>query len=286
MAAPHFLVVDPAHYEIAYAINPWMHPTDWSANPEAHRRAARQSFNDLTAALRGLGATLEILPGTPGAPDLVFPANAAVVLDGRALLARFLNPERQTEEPIFHQAFLNLQSRGLLREVALLPEGAIQEGAGDCIWDATRQHFWAGHGPRSNPEGITAVAQFFHQEIVPLELATPEFYHLDTCFSVLPAGEILYYPTAFTPQSRAEILNRVPSDQLIEATKEDANRFCVNMVCIANQIIMAQAAPSLPDRLTQRGYKVTEINLDPFIRSGGAAFCMTLRLDRASTPTG
>jgi N-dimethylarginine dimethylaminohydrolase len=58
------------------------------------------------------------------------------------------------------------------------------------------------------------------------------------------------------------------------------------MVCIANQIIMAQAAPSLPDRLTQRGYKVTEINLDPFIRSGGAAFCMTLRLDRASTPTG
>ena len=31
-------------------------------------------------------------------------------------------------------------------------------------------------------------------------------------------------------------------------------------------------------------YAVTEVDLDPFILSGGAAYCMTLRLDRTSQP--
>ena len=37
-------------------------------------------------------------------------------------------------------------------------------------------------------------------------------------------------------------------------------------------------------KLTDRGYAVTEVDLDPFILSGGAAYCMTLRLDRRSLP--
>jgi N-dimethylarginine dimethylaminohydrolase len=35
--------------------------------------------------------------------------------------------------------------------------------------------------------------------------------------------------------------------------------------------------------LAERGYKVMDVNLDPFILSGGGAYCMTLRLDRRST---
>ena len=36
--------------------------------------------------------------------------------------------------------------------------------------------------------------------------------------------------------------------------------------------------------LSSRGYRLVEVDLDPFILSGGAAYCMTLRLDRASAP--
>ena len=42
---------------------------------------------------------------------------------------------------------------------------------------------------------------------------------------------------------------------------------------------MAQAAPSLKHRLGARGYAVREVELSPFILSGGGAYCMTLRLD-------
>ncbi len=49
---------------------------------------------------------------------------------------------------------------------------------------------------------------------------------------------------------------------------------------------MASASPHLVARLAERGYRVTEVDLLPFIMSGGGAYCMTLRLDRRrSKPT-
>jgi N-dimethylarginine dimethylaminohydrolase len=283
MSSPTFLVVDPAHFEVAYAINPWMQPGLWSTDPAGLRQAARASFADLARALEDMGATVETLAGAPGAPDLVFPANAAVVLDGRAIMARFRHAERQVEEPLFLAGFEDLRRRGLLRDVAELPEGEFQEGAGDFIWDASRHLFWAGYGPRSTKAGADRVAAFFGQDVAMLELATERFYHLDTCFCPLPGGEILYYPPAFTPAAQAAIEQRVHASQLIEASDEDASRFCVNAVSFDRTIIMAEAAERLRKVLTGRGYRLAEVNLSPFILSGGGAYCMTLRLDRQST---
>ena len=53
---------------------------------------------------------------------------------------------------------------------------------------------------------------------------------------------------------------------------------------LGNTVIMARAPDSLRTRLAASGYRLTEVNLDPFILSGGAAYCMTLRLDRTSVP--
>ena len=188
MRSPTFLVVDPAHFEVSYSINPWMQPGLWRADPAGQRRAARTAFDSLTGALLSAGAAVEILPGVPGAPDLVFPANAGVVLDGRMTLARFRHPERQVEEPVFREAFEALQARGMIDEVIVLPDRCLQEGAGDFIWDAHRGQFWAGYGPRSNRRGLDAVAEVFDRPAVALELATEQFYHLDTCFCPLPGG--------------------------------------------------------------------------------------------------
>lgn len=282
MRAAQFLMVDPAHFEVAYAINPWMAPGTWQADRAAWKQAARAASHGLATALRGIGARVETVPGVAGAPDLVFPANAAVVLDRRAVLARFLHAERRVEEPVFRRAFDALRAQGLIDEVAELPEGVVQEGAGDVIWDATRGLFWAGHGQRSDRAGVAAVAAFFGRETVALELATPRFYHLDTCFCPLPGGEILYYPPAFTPESRSAIRARVAASDLIEAEDEDAARFCVNAVAVGRDIVMARAADGLRDRLEARGYRLHEVDLTPFILSGGGAYCMTLRLDRSS----
>ncbi len=280
--APLFLLTEPSEYEVCYRINPWMRPTAWQADPAACRARASAAAAALRGALQDAGARIETLDAVRGLPDLVFPANAAVVLDGRVLLARFRRPERQREEPVFRSAFLRLQRRGLVREVLDLPGHLFQEGAGDAIWDAGRGVFWAGYGQRSSKGAVAVIRRVFGKEVVPLELATPEFYHLDTCFCPLSGGEVIYHAPAFTAAALAAIGARVPPQLRIEANEAEAAAFCVNAVNLDHTVIMARAPRSLREKLRGRGYRLIEVDLDPFLLSGGAAYCMTLRLDRTS----
>ena len=280
MTKPLILMTDPRWFDVSYQINPWMRPGVWRADAAAHQRAARSAFDALVAALKHAGATVEIIDGARGLPDMVFAANAAVVLDGRVLVGRFRPTERQGEEARYLAAFRALQARGLVDEVAQISAGVFQEGAGDAIWDAHRGQFWTGFGQRSDRAASDAIAAHFGRDVVPLELASPRFYHLDTCFCPLSGGEVLYYPPAFTAAALAEIHARVPADQRIVADDAAAAGLCVNAVSIGDTVVMAKAPASLRRALERCGYRVVVVDLAPFCLSGGAAFCLTLRLDQ------
>src|SRR6266550_6659374 len=129
-----FLMCRPEHFAVSYSINPWMEPERWAGDAGAHAAAERE-WAALHRKLLKLGAAIELVPPVAGLPDLVFTANAAVVLDRKALLARFRHPERQPEEPHFDAAFRALQAHGLIDCVQRLPDGVVLEGAGDCVWD-------------------------------------------------------------------------------------------------------------------------------------------------------
>ena len=281
--APHIMLVDPAHFDVSYVINPWMKPGDWASDPAGHAAQARACFDGLRGALTAAGASLEVVPGVAGQPDMVFPANAAVVLDRRAIVARFACAERQGEEQPYFNALQGFAARGLLDEVAFFPEKCFQEGAGDAIWDVSRQFFWAGFGQRSIFAATQELGRFFERRVVPLQLATDQFYHLDTCFCPLSGGEVLFYPPAFTADALAAIHAHVAPEQRLEASAEDAAAFCVNAVNIGRTVVMARAPAHVRGMLAERGYDVADIDLDPFILSGGGAYCMTLRLDRSAT---
>jgi len=283
-ARAKILMIDPAHFDVSYRINPWMKPDLWARDPEGFRAAARTASDALHRALSRAGCDVIVGAGRPGLPDMVFPANAAIVLDGRALLARFRYPQRQGEEAAFLAMFEALRAQGLLAEVAQFPDGCHQEGAGDAIWDANRQWFWAAHGPRSSRESLAHISGFFGQEVVPMELVSDRCYHLDVCFCPLSGGEILYFPPALTQDALRNLRERVPADMLIEATEEDLARFSVNAVNVGRQVVMATPPDRLRSVLNERGYRVVPIELSPFMMSGGGAYCMTLRLDRASVP--
>ncbi len=107
-------------------------------------------------------------------------------------------------------------------------------------------------------------------------------YHLDTCFCPLNGGKLLYYPPAFTAEALVTIHEHVRPEDRIAATDEDAAAFCVNAVNVGDHIVMAKAPAALRKRLNVLGYTTTEVDLSPFILSGGGAYCMTLRLDRES----
>jgi N-dimethylarginine dimethylaminohydrolase len=283
MTRPSYLMADPAHFDVSYEINPWMRPDAWSADPAANLRIARAGWQALAAALENAGGKVHAMPGVAGLPDIVFPANAAVVLDGKAVVARFRHGERNGEEPHYLAALEALRDQGLLNEVVQI-EGCFQEGAGDCIWDGARRHFWVASGPRSTANSVEILGEHFGQTMIHMPLATEQYYHLDTCFCPLSGGEILYYPPALTETARAALFEHTTPDQRIEATAEDAEAFCVNAVSLGRKVIMARPPASLHDRLTERGYDVVGVDLDPFMLSGGGAFCMTLRLDLQSAP--
>ena len=277
-----FLMCAPDHYGVTYAINPWMDPSTWSRDDRALAAAARQEWVALRRTLLQLGATIELVPPVAGLPDLVFTANSAVVLDGKALVARFRHKERQGEEPHYAAAFRALQARGLLKSVKELPNGTVLEGAGDCVWDAARNLFWMGYGQRSDLAAREIVEDTFGVDVVPLELADPRFYHVDTALSVLPGGELMYVPGAFTPAARAALVERSTAAQRITVTDPNAGRLAANSVCVGDVLVMPDCNDELRRTLEARGYRVMIVPLPEFLRSGGAAFCLTLRLDRRS----
>lgn len=279
---PRFLMCRPQYFAVTYSINPWMDPAAWSQSGDAlHGEAVRQ-WEGLLHAVRRSGATVELVEPENGLPDLVFTANSAVVLDGKALLARFRHPQRQGEEPVYAAAFNALRSRGLIDEVVTLPPGVTLEGAGDCLWDAHRQLFWMGCGFRSGVEARDVVAEQFGVPCVALALADPAFYHLDTCFSPLPCGAVMYYPAAFTTEGLAEIHARVAPTQRIAITADDAAHFAANAVNFGRTILLSSCSEMLRGQLKKRGYTVVETPLTAFQRSGGSACCLTLRLDHQS----
>jgi N-dimethylarginine dimethylaminohydrolase len=282
-ANARFLMCRPEHFAVSYAINPWMDPQSWARDERAHAAAARE-WAALHRKLIELGGTVEHVRPAPGLPDLVFTANAAVVLDRQVLLAHFRHGERAREEPHFAAAFRSLQARGLVDKVRKLPGSVVLEGAGDCVWDATRELFWLGYGQRSDAAARRPVEDMFGRDVVALELADPRFYHMDTALSPLPGGEVMYLPGAFTGAGRSKIRDRVAPQQRIEIGIEDGCRLAANAVCLGRTLIMSDCSEHLRAELVERGYQVATTPLPSFLRSGGSAFCLTLRLDRQSVP--
>lgn len=286
-AGARILMCAPDHFAVTYAINPWMNPAHWASRAQGLRLAARREWERLHQKLRLLGARIELVPPAAELHDLVFTANGAVVMDGVALLARFRHAERQPEEAHFERSFRELMARGVITAVRHLPEALILEGAGDCVWDRARPMFWMGHGPRSQRDAARVVRETFGLETIPLELADPRFYHLDTALSPLPRGEMMYVPSAFTAEGLREIRDRVAPTQRIELGSRDAVAFAANAVCINDDIVLSGCSAALRRRLEAASYRVHATPLGAFHRSGGSAFCLTLRLDHrsASKPT-
>jgi len=277
----HLMMSAPEFFEVSYSINPWMDPTQWQVSADRLAQEARHGWKSLKCAFEQLGATIDVQPAVRGQPDLVFTANAGLILDRRALLARFRCSERQGEASHNRAFFEALRARGVIDEVIEAPKGQVFEGAGDAVWDATRGILWCGHGQRSTSDMQYVLAETFGVPTVGLELVDPRFYHLDTCLCVLDGGELLYYPPAFSDSALAQ-LRELADGALIAMDPADAGRLAANAVCLGENVVLCHASSGLRSTLADRGYRVHVVPLDAFNRAGGGAYCLTLRLDRSS----
>ncbi len=279
---PTLVACRPTWFDVHYKINPWMRPLEWEKNSGTLSEKAGTGWEKMRHAFEKLGFTVLLVEPAQGLPDLVFTANAAVVLDGRVLLSRFRFQERQGEEAHFKTFFEDLLKQGTVKEVASLPEGLAQEGAGDCIWDPVRKLFWAGHGPRSDQRATTYIREFFGREVVPLSLSTTEFYHLDVSMCPLSKGHVMYYPGAFSEASQRAIEERVGPELVLPLNREDADLFALNAVNFGDKIVMSACTKDLEQKLNDLGYEIVRVPVEVFNLAGGSAWCLILRLDLES----
>ncbi|KOX32470.1 amidinotransferase [Streptomyces sp. NRRL F-6491] len=257
----------PAHFTVTYSINPWMDPTKPVDPP-----LALTQWEDLRDRYRALGHTVEVLEPDPALPDMVFAANGATVVGGRVLGARFAYPERAGEADA-HLAWF--RRHGWAEEDLRIPEH-VNEGEGDFA--VTASWILAGRGFRASPLSHGEAQEFFGRPVIGLHLVDPRYYHLDTALCVLDdAGdEIMYYPAAFSPGSRA-VLARLFPDALI-ATEEDAAAFGLNAVSDGRNVLLPQAAVGLFEPLRDRGFEPVGMDLSELLKGGGSVKCCTQEL--------
>ena len=264
-----FLMCPPEYFTVAYVINPWM-----NGNLRRIDNAlAKQQWRALYDILTDLATVRLVLP-QPGSPDMVFTANAGLVKDRRFIVSRFRYPERQYEEPYFADWFMD---RGY--DVSLMPRDVPFEGAGDALFDRGKKCLWMAYGHRSISAASEIIAKKLDLDVVELKLVDQRFYHLDTCFCPLEGGYVMYYPPAFDEASREAIEKRIASRKRIAIAEEDALAFACNAVNIEETIVVNRATPAFVKTLSRNGFDVVQTPLSEFMKAGGSAKCLTLRLD-------
>jgi lysine-ketoglutarate reductase/saccharopine dehydrogenase-like protein (TIGR00300 family) len=263
-----FLMCAPDHYDVDYVINPWM---EGNIHKSSRDRAVEQ-WNKLYNVIKD-HAIVDLVAPEKGWPDMVFSANAGLVLGENVVLSRFLHKERQGEEPYFQQWFAE---NGF--NVYTLPKDLPFEGAGDALLDREGRWLWAGYGFRSELDSHPFLAKWLDIEVISLRLMDERFYHLDTCFCPLANGYLLYYPGAFDSYSNRVIEMRVAPEKRIAIMEADAVNFACNAVNVDSIVIMNKASDGLKSRLAEVGFQVIETPLTEFLKAGGAAKCLTLRV--------
>jgi N-dimethylarginine dimethylaminohydrolase len=113
--------------------------------------------------------------------------------------------------------------------------------------------------------------------VIPLELVDPYYYHLDTCFCPLAPGVAIYHPPAFDEYGRTALAAHVPT--LIEVRDEEARSFACNAVVVGRTVITNTGCRELHRALGDAGFTPRETPLSEFVKAGGSAKCLTLRLD-------
>ena len=262
---PHILMCPPRYYGIQYEINPWMHRQDAS-----DRRAAFGQWAALRRLLEGCGAQVSCLSPVPGLPDLVFTANASLICRDVAIPARFRYPERQGEET--HDR-LWLSGHGF--RICPLQSGVAFEGAGDALFCG--ETLFAGYRFRSDIRGHQEIGDLLGCRVISLELVDPRYYHLDTCFCPLAPGVALYHPQALDAYGRRALGEAI--EDLIPVAGDEAANFACNAVAVGRNVITNTGCPNLHRQLVAKGFAPLATPLGEFVKAGGAAKCLTLRLD-------
>ena len=262
------LMCPPDYFTVDYVINPWMAGQEGSLDIEL----AKKQWLELRDGIAEFADVVEMTP-QPELPDMVFTANAGAVYGNKAIASHFIPLERRAEEQHFKTWF---RENGF--ELLDLHDKIGFEGAGDCLRDRRGPWLWTGYGFRTEIEAHEKIQKFFDVELISIKLVDSRFYHIDTRFCPLTDGFLMYHPPAFDYDSRIAIESRIPPHKRIVVDTQDAGNFACNAVNVGDMVFLNKASDPLKARLMLAGFRVREVNLSEFLKAGGSAKCLTLKL--------
>ncbi len=266
------LMTRPDHFAVEYTINPHMEGNIGSVDKEE----ASVEWSHLRRLYEHLGIETLVLPGQQHLPDMVFCANQSLPFiqpgDGKkgVVLSRMYAPQRAPEVQYYSSFFDQLGY-----EIYSLPDSVSDfEGMGDALWHPGRFLLWGGYGFRSSVSAYTALEGMLGVSVVALKLSDPDFYHLDTCLSVLNENTALVYPGAFDRDGLDLI--HMHFDRVLYAPENEARSLlAVNAHSVdGNNVIIQAGCTKTVSILRTEGFNPIEVRTDEFLKAGGSVFCM------------
>ena len=287
---PAILMCAPKYFNVSYEINPHMEGNVNKVDTDLAQQQWLTLFNTLSQY-----AVVHLARPREGLPDMVFTANAGTYIPAidTFLVSSFSHQERRGESRYWREYAFDEMDCANIIDFSRITRPFKWEGDGDVIRDGNTQ--FVGCGSRSQIEGHLLVEQLWKKldgtsntenvQTIPLFLRDPRFYHLDTCFSVITKGNvkiILYYPDAFSPNSVRQIKEYGVKNNVIvlPVSEEEAMMFTCNNVQAGNGLIFPLTTQRIVDVFEAFGFTVHTLNLSEFLKSGGAARCLTLNITK------
>ena len=267
-----YLMVEPNHFRVDYAINPFM---DIHDQPD-HLRT-REEFLAMVEAIEAAGARVQVMPQLPEAPDMVYAMNLGLALQredgaGHVVLSHMRYPQRRMETPAADAWFA---AHGFTRRSIGRDGVGAHFEAGDAF--AWRGELVVGFGPRSEELALKHLAVDLGVSVRGFRITHPGMYHMDLGFCPLDETRAMVCPAAYDPDSAAALLDLVPEPLVL--TEEEALTFCANSVVVGRTVVM----PACPDRVRAQledwGFEVVIVEVGEFLKGGGAIRCLTNPLD-------
>jgi len=266
------LMADPKFYEVSYAIN--VHMLDEKGELKTvEKSGALKQWLNLKREFENHNLKVEVLPAVAGLPDLVFTANQSLSLPGgRVLLSKMKSEQRAPEVEKLKSWY---QEKGI--ENFYQMENTF-ESMGDLIWYSQKKLFFGGYGFRTEEKALEEMNRVTNIPIIGLKLQMEEFYHLDTCFSVLDEESLAYFPGAFDKVAN-KFLEEWFKNIIVLDEEEALNNFAGNCYCPdGKNVFLQKGSTSFEQKLRELGFNPVPVDTSEFIKGGGSVFCMKLPL--------
>jgi N-dimethylarginine dimethylaminohydrolase len=207
------------------------------------------------------------------APGLTFISGSALIVGNLAIVSTFRLPEYRREQGICRRA---LSDAGLATTYLCQ---TYFEGAADALFDRVRPLCYAGYGPRSERSAALQLADVVSCRVLPLMLVDERFVHLDTALAPLNTGHVLVHMPAFSAHAQGLLRRAIDPRFLIEVEIGDALDLACNALEVGDALIFHRVSRKLQAQVSAIGYRVFCTELDAFVRAGGSAKSLMLRLD-------